>query len=82
MTILVDCTAKGKPHVTFSRGLRVWRSFQGAHRKVLDILNLLGVSNNLMKSAERRDSVDRWIVLGGMIVVLIVLYLCYRWVRG
>lgn len=60
----------------------MWRSFQGAHRKVLDILNLLGVSNNLMKSAERRDSVDRWIVLGGMIVVLIVLYLCYRWVRG
>lgn len=49
---------------------------------MLDILNLLGVSNNLMKSAERRDSVDRWIVLGGMIVVLIVLYLCYRWVRG
>lgn len=49
---------------------------------MLDILNLLGVSNNLMKSAERRESVDRWIVIGGMVVTLLVLYGCWRWVRG
>ncbi len=46
---------------------------KGVQRKVLDILGYLGLSNRLMKGAERRDQVDRLIVFGGMVVVLIVL---------
>jgi Golgi SNAP receptor complex protein 2 len=51
---------------------------QSAHRKVLDVLNLLGVSNRVMSIAERRDTMDKIIVVGGMLVTLVVLYICWR----
>lgn len=48
-------------------------------RKAFDMLNYLGVSNTLMKGVEQRDVVDRWIVIGGMIFILILLYLVWRY---
>lgn len=45
--------------------------------KVYDILNLLGVSNSIMRAVERRDFYDKWIVFGGMIVVTILLLVIY-----
>lgn len=52
---------------------------KGIQRKAFDILNSLGIANALMKAVEGRDSVDKWIVYGGMlfIVVLIVLVWMY-----
>lgn len=52
---------------------------KGIQRKAFDILNSLGIANALMKAVEGRDSVDKWIVYGGMlfIVVLIVLIWMY-----
>jgi golgi SNAP receptor complex member 2 len=49
--------------------------------KVLDILNLLGISNSIMKSVERRDYYDKLLVFSGMIVTLIVLCLVYFYLR-
>lgn len=52
---------------------------KNVHRKVHDILNYLGLSNTIMRTVERRDAVDKWIVFGGMalIVLLLVLVYCY-----
>ncbi|ETK84234.1 hypothetical protein F441_10982 [Phytophthora nicotianae CJ01A1] len=45
--------------------------------KLLDIANRLGLSSSLLRVIERRDTVDFWIVIGGMIFTLVFLYLCY-----
>jgi len=52
---------------------------KSVHRKVHDILNYLGLSNTIMRTVERRDAVDKWIVFGGMalIILLLVLVYCY-----
>lgn len=42
------------------------------------MLNLLGVSNRIMAVAERRDTVDKAIVVGGMLVTLLVLWICWK----
>lgn len=46
---------------------------KGIQRKAFDILNYLGIANNIMKYIERRDFTDRWIVYGGMIVILLLI---------
>ena len=51
---------------------------KGVQTKVLDILNMLGLSNYLMKSVERRDFADKIIVLGGIFLVLILLGIIYH----
>jgi len=55
---------------------------KSAHRRALDIANLLGLSNTIMRIAERRNRVDRLIVFGGMVVVTVFLYLCYAYTKG
>ena len=51
---------------------------KGVQKTTLDMLNYLGVSNSLMRSVERRDFVDKWIVYVGMVLVLLlVIYLLF-----
>uniref|UniRef100_A0A7S2XZE9 Golgi SNAP receptor complex member 2 n=1 Tax=Fibrocapsa japonica TaxID=94617 RepID=A0A7S2XZE9_9STRA len=52
-------------------------TLKSAQRKILDLANLLGLSGVLMRSANRRDATDKWIVFGGMIITLGFLYFCY-----
>ncbi|TDH67620.1 hypothetical protein CCR75_006025 [Bremia lactucae] len=47
--------------------------------KLLDVANRLGLSSSLLRVIERRDTVDFWIVVGGMIFTLVFLYLCYSY---
>ena len=47
------------------------------HRKVHDVLNFLGLSNTIMRTVERRDVVDKWIVYGGMAGTFLILILIY-----
>jgi len=47
---------------------------KNAHRKVIDILNYLGLSNSLMRAIESRDVTDRLIVYGGMVFILLLLF--------
>jgi Golgi SNAP receptor complex protein 2 len=49
-------------------------------RKALDMFNYLGISNTLMKNVERRDIVDRWIVIGGAVLILGLLWYIWRYV--
>lgn len=39
--------------------------------------NRLGLSSSLLRVIERRDTVDFWIVIAGMIFTLLFLYGCY-----
>ncbi|KAL7679308.1 putative GOSR2/Membrin/Bos1 [Plasmopara halstedii] len=47
--------------------------------KLLDIANRLGLSSSLLRVIERRDTVDFWIVIGGMVFTLVFLYVCYSY---
>lgn len=52
---------------------------KGVKRVLLDIGNKIGVSNSLMRVVERRDVTDAYFVFGGILVTLIIMYLC--WLR-
>lgn len=54
---------------------------KGIQRKALDMMNYLGISGNLLKSVEMRDNVDKWIVYTGMAIILLVLYIIWKYVR-
>lgn len=40
---------------------------QAAQRKVLDVLNSVGLSDALLRVIDRRQRLDRWITYGGMV---------------
>mmetsp|Transcript_58265 Transcript_58265/g.114617 ORF Transcript_58265/g.114617 Transcript_58265/m.114617 type:complete len:208 (+) Transcript_58265:133-756(+) len=50
---------------------------KGIQRKAFDILNSLGIANSLMKAVEGRDAVDKWIVYGGMLFIIVLIVLVY-----
>eukprot|EP01039_Chlorochromonas_danica_P008750 gene8750-9644_t len=66
---------------TLSELINQRERLKGIQRKALDMLNYLGISGNLLKSVESRDAVDKWIVYIGMILILVVLYVIWRYVR-
>nr|CAD7591200.1 unnamed protein product [Timema genevievae] len=56
--------------------LRDQRStLKGAHRRLYDIANTLGLSNTTMRLIERRAYQDKFILLGGMLVTTFVITL-------
>ncbi|KAH9626762.1 hypothetical protein KSS87_022076 [Heliosperma pusillum] len=54
-------------------------SMKSAHRKLLDVLNTMGLSNSVLRLIERRNRVDTWIKYTGMILTFIVLILMWKW---
>eukprot|EP00300_Choanocystis_sp_HF-7_P039594 c5911_g1_i1.p1 GENE.c5911_g1_i1~~c5911_g1_i1.p1 ORF type:complete len:218 (+),score=52.19 c5911_g1_i1:30-683(+) len=48
-------------------------SIKNVHRKIIDVANVLGLSENTIRAIERRLVTDRWIVYGGMFLTSIVL---------
>lgn len=46
---------------------------KGIQRKALDILNYLGAANSIMKFVERRDFIDKLLVFGGMLFILVLI---------
>ena len=46
-----------------------------AQRKVLDVMNTLGLSNTVMRLIERRTAQDKWIFWGGVAITLVVMTL-------
>jgi Golgi SNAP receptor complex protein 2 len=61
----------------YSQGNRL----KGVQRKVLDIMGYLGLSDTIMKNANRRDSVDRIIVYGGMLFTLLLIFVIWKYFR-
>lgn len=52
---------------------------KNAHRKVLDMANILGLSNSILRVADRREAMDRLMVLGG--VIFTSAFLWWMWSR-
>ncbi|XP_072047398.1 Golgi SNAP receptor complex member 2-like [Amphiura filiformis] len=69
----------GQGSATISN-LRDQRSMlKGAHRKILDVTNTLGLSNTVMRLIEKRTFQDKFILFGGMIVTCIIMYLVFKY---
>ena len=54
-------------------------TLKGAHKKILDIANTLGMSNTVMRFIERRTSQDRYILFAGMIVTCVIMFLAWKY---
>lgn len=50
-------------------------TLKGAHRRIMDMANTLGLSNHTMKLIERRVREDKFILILGMLVTLFVIAL-------
>ena len=47
--------------------------------QVLDVLNRIGLSDSVLRLAERRQRLDKLLVYGGMLVTLVVVVGLYWW---
>ncbi|KAL3888471.1 hypothetical protein ACJMK2_000867 [Sinanodonta woodiana] len=54
-------------------------TLKGAHRKILDIANTLGLSNTVMRLIERRTTQDKFIFYGGLILTCVIMFLAWRY---
>ena len=54
---------------------------QSAQRKMLDVLNSVGLSDRLLRLIDRRQRMDKWIVYGGMLSVVFLLGGLLWWLR-
>ncbi|CAF2506408.1 unnamed protein product [Rotaria sp. Silwood2] len=58
--------------------------FQGStlkdiRKKMISMGNMLGLSSTVIHSIERRTASDWWILFGGMLVTLIIMFVLYKW---
>jgi len=47
--------------------------------KILNITNSLGLSNTLIRMIERRNTSDKYILYGGMIITCIIMFLTIKY---
>lgn len=55
-------------------------TLKGAHRRIIDLANTLGLSNATISLIERRVTQDKYVLIGGMfvtlaVIVLVIIYL-------
>ncbi|XP_010872864.1 Golgi SNAP receptor complex member 2 [Esox lucius] len=61
-------------------GLRDQRgTLKGTHKKMLDVANMLGLSNTVMRLIEKRATQDKFIMIGGMLITCVVLFLVVKY---
>ena len=70
-----ELLASGQANLTNLVGQR--SRMRWVNRKMFDIGNKIGLSNSTMKMIEKRDATDAYLVLGGMVVTLLVIYFLY-----
>ncbi|XP_068606232.1 Golgi SNAP receptor complex member 2 isoform X2 [Brachionichthys hirsutus] len=51
----------------------------GTHKKMLDVANMLGLSNTVMRLIERRATQDKFIMIGGMLLTCVFIFLVIRY---
>lgn len=54
-------------------------TLKGAHKKILDIANTLGLSNTVMRLIEKRTYQDKYILFGGMFVTCVIMVLVVKY---
>lgn len=61
-------------------GLREQRStLKGTHKKMLDVANMLGLSNTVMRLIEKRATQDKFIMMAGMLATCLVMFLVVKY---
>ncbi|KAL1347883.1 hypothetical protein HN51_023898 [Arachis hypogaea] len=76
---LQNSTALGETILSSIHGQR--ERLKNAHRKALDVLNTVGMSNSVLRLIERRNRVDQWIKYAGMLLTVIFLFAFVIWRR-
>jgi Golgi SNAP receptor complex protein 2 len=56
-------------------------TLKNAHRKALDVANILGMSSSLLKIIERTDKVNAYVVYGCMVFTVLVVVLIWWYIR-
>ncbi|KAM3821383.1 Golgi SNAP receptor complex member 2 isoform 2-T2 [Vipera latastei] len=51
----------------------------GTHKKIMDIANMLGLSNTVMRFIEKRAFQDKYFMIGGMLVTCIIMFLVVQY---
>jgi Golgi SNAP receptor complex protein 2 len=54
-------------------------TLKGAHKRMLDIVNKLGLTNTVMRLIEKRTYQDKFILFGGMIVTCVIMFLLWKY---
>lgn len=52
---------------------------QGTQKKILDIANMLGLSNTVMRLIEKRAFQDKYLMIGGMLLTCAVMFLVVQY---
>uniref|UniRef100_A0A8D1B7T4 Golgi SNAP receptor complex member 2 n=3 Tax=Sus scrofa TaxID=9823 RepID=A0A8D1B7T4_PIG len=61
-------------------GLRAQRlTLKGTQKKILDIANMLGLSNTVMRLIEKRAFQDKYFMIGGMLLTCVVMFLAVQY---
>ncbi|XP_043911162.1 Golgi SNAP receptor complex member 2 isoform X2 [Protopterus annectens] len=62
------------------QGLRDQRmTLKGTQKKILDIANMLGLSNTVMRLIEKRGSQDKVIMIVGMVITCVIMFLAVKY---
>lgn len=64
----------GQGGQVFSNLLQQNQTLKLARKKLLDAANVIGVSSSLVNVIDRRQTGDKWLVYGGMVLTLFVLF--------
>ncbi|XP_029428307.1 Golgi SNAP receptor complex member 2 isoform X3 [Rhinatrema bivittatum] len=51
----------------------------GTQKKILDVANMLGLSNTVMRLIEKRALQDKYIMIGGMLLTCVVMFLVVKY---
>ncbi|XP_063074717.1 Golgi SNAP receptor complex member 2-like [Engraulis encrasicolus] len=51
----------------------------GVHKKMIDVANMLGLSNTVIRLIEKRASQDKFIMVGGMLLTCVVMFLVIKY---
>lgn len=54
-------------------------TLKGAHKRILDIANTLGMSNTVMRLIEKRTYQDKFILFGGMFLTCVIMFLIVKY---
>lgn len=54
-------------------------SMMDIHKKMLDVANMLGLSNTVMGLIQRRATQDKFIMIGGMLLTCVFMFLVIRY---
>ncbi|XP_029878408.1 Golgi SNAP receptor complex member 2 isoform X5 [Aquila chrysaetos chrysaetos] len=51
----------------------------GTHKKILDVANMLGLSNTVMRLIEKRAFQDKYFMIGGMILTCVIMFVVVQY---